>query len=159
PLFAYIKNLSQTPLTSRQAEAVKSIFAPMKILKKEYFLRAGEVCKYSAFITKGAMRQYSVDDKGIEHIVRLSIENWWEVDRESFIKLTPSIYNIDAVEDTDVLVTTGALFNSITNIPSISEMIRHMDDNHAFALQKRVNASISMPAEQRYAELLKTYPE
>ena len=29
------------------------------------------------FVVKGAMRQYSVDDKGAEHVVRLSIENWW----------------------------------------------------------------------------------
>lgn len=39
-------------------------------------LQAGDQCKNFAFIVKGAMRMYSVDDKGIEHIVRLGVENW-----------------------------------------------------------------------------------
>ncbi len=158
-LITYIKSHSQTPLSENQADMIKSVFTPKKLRKKQYFLQAGEVCKYTAFIVKGAMRQYSVDEKGNEHVVRLYIENWWAGDRESFIKLTPSIYNIEAVEDCDVLITTAAEFNSVINIPSVGEMIRHMDENHAFALAKRVNASISLPAEQRYAELLKSYPE
>jgi hypothetical protein len=29
------------------------------------------------------MRQYMVNDKGVEHIVHLGIENWWVGDRES----------------------------------------------------------------------------
>ena len=47
-----------------------------------------------------AMRQYRVDDKGEEHIIRLYIENWWAADRESLMKQTPSSYFIDAWEDT-----------------------------------------------------------
>jgi hypothetical protein len=33
------------------------------------------------------MRQYTVDDKGVEHIIRLSIEN-------SYFKIWPSLGNI-----------------------------------------------------------------
>ena len=50
------------------------------------------------------MRQYSVDDKGVEHIVGLFIENSWVRDRESLMTGTPSIYFIDAWEETDVLI-------------------------------------------------------
>ncbi len=32
-------------------------------------------------------------------------------------------------------------------------------EKHAFASQKRVNAAISLSAEQRYSDLAKTYPE
>ena len=62
-------------------------------------MQEGAVCKYFAFIVNGVMRQYSVDDKGEEHIVHLSIENCWAGDRESYVMLTPSVYNIDAWED------------------------------------------------------------
>src|SRR5215212_1023595 len=122
-LIAYIKRYASTPLTESDIELIKSAFLPKRIRKKQYLLQQGEVCKYAAFIVKGAMRQYSVDDKGTEHIVRLSIENWWAVDRESFVMLTPSIYNIDAWEDTDVLLVTRADFlNELNNIPAISQM-------------------------------------
>jgi CRP-like cAMP-binding protein len=123
-------------------------------------LQEGAVCKYAAFIVKGAMRQYSVDDKGLEHIVRLSIENWWAVDRESYVMLTPSPYNIDAWEDTDALLATRAdLLILSNNIPAFREMTRKLDERHAFASQKRLNAAISMTAEQSYSNLANTYPE
>jgi len=123
-------------------------------------LQEGQVCKYSAFIVKGAMRQYSVDDKGVEHIVRLLIENWWASDRESYVMLTPSVYNIDAWEDTDVLLVTKADFlNRIDSIPAFAELTRRLDENYAIASQKRLHATISLPAEQRYFDLANTYPE
>jgi hypothetical protein len=42
------------------------------------------------------MRQYRVDEKGMEHIEHLFMENYWTNDRESSTMLTPSVYNIDA---------------------------------------------------------------
>ncbi|HMK26238.1 MAG TPA: Crp/Fnr family transcriptional regulator [Chitinophagaceae bacterium] len=159
-LIQYIKDHSVTPLTESEIEVIKDVFVPKRIRKRQYFLQEGEVCKYSAFIIKGAMRQYSVDDKGVEHIVRLSIENWWVADRESYVMLTPSVYNIDAWEDTDVLLLTRADFlNRLTPIAAINEMTRKMDENYAIASQKRLNATISLSAEQRYSDLAKTYPE
>src|SRR5204863_7732906 len=107
-LIKYINSFAITPLTSDEEELIKNTFVHKKFRKRQYLLQEGEVCKYAAFIVKGAMRQYSVDDKGIEHIVRLSIENWWAVDRESYMMLTPSPYNIDAWEDTDALLVTKA---------------------------------------------------
>jgi len=158
-IIKYIITHSTTPLTETDVEVIKDVFVPKKIRKRQYLLQEGEVCKHTAFIVKGAMRQYTIDEKGLEHIVRLSIENWWVVDRESYVMLTPSIYNIDAWEDSDVLLLTRADFlNRLSSIPSINEMTRTMDENFAIAAQKRVNAAISLSAEERYADLLKSYP-
>jgi CRP-like cAMP-binding protein len=156
----YINSYAVTPLTESEIEIIKGTFVPKKIRKRQYLLREGEVCKYAAFIVKGAMRQYSIDDKGAEHIIRLTIENWWAVDRESFVMLTPSIYNIEAWEDTDVLVVTNAdVTNRINPIQPFNEMARKLDENHAFAAQRRLSASISFSAEKRYANFANTYPE
>src|SRR3954464_1564513 len=127
-LIKYISSFANTPLTNDEIELVKNIFVYRKIRKKQYLLQAGEVCKYAAFIVKGAMRQYSVDDKGIEHIIRLSIENWWAADRESYINLTPSTYNIDALEDTEVLLLPKPeAVNPLSNIVAFKEMTRKLD--------------------------------
>jgi CRP-like cAMP-binding protein len=159
-LIKYINSFATTPLTDSEMELIKNTFVPKRFRKRQYLLQEGEVCKYTAFMVKGAMRQYSVDDKGAEYIVRLFIENWWAVDRESFVMLTPSVYNIDAWEGTDVLLATKADFsNSIGSIPAISEMSRKLDENFAIATQKRLKATISLPAEKRYADLANTYPE
>jgi hypothetical protein len=92
-----------------------------------------------AFIVKGSMWQYSVDDKGTEHIVRLSIENWWACDRESFLKLTPSVYNIDACEETNVLLVTKADFmNGISAMSAIVEMSKELEARSSIANQKKM---------------------
>ena len=83
-------------------------------------MQEGDVCKYAGFIVKGAMRQYSVDDKGAEHIVHLFVENYWANDRESSTMLTPSKYNIDAWEDTGLLIITRAeMMDLMDKIPAI----------------------------------------
>ena len=159
-LINHINSYTLTPLTTDEIELIGNIFIHKKIKKRQFFLQEGQVCKYSAFIVKGAMRQYTVDDKGVEHIVRLSIENWWAVDRESFVMLTPSPYNIEAWEDTEVLLVTYSDSMAMANkIPLLIEWTRKLDENHAFAAQRRLSASISFSAEKRYSDFTDTYPE
>ncbi|MEO6327478.1 MAG: Crp/Fnr family transcriptional regulator [Ginsengibacter sp.] len=158
-LIKYINSFATKPLNGSEIKLISNTFVPKKLRKRQYFLQEGEVCKYMAFIVKGAMRQYSVDDKGVEHIVHLSIENWWAGDRESYVMLTPSIYNIDTWEDTEMLLITRADMNELNQMPAITQMARKLDENHSIALQKRLNASISMSAEKRYTEFANCYPE
>ncbi|MDX6182906.1 hypothetical protein SGQ44_11350 [Flavobacterium sp. Fl-77] len=84
-LFTYINRHIGLPLTIDEEALIEANFQPKKLRKKQYFLQEGDVCKQIGFIVKGAMRQYSVDDKGVEHIVHLYIENYWAGDRESSI--------------------------------------------------------------------------
>src|SRR5688572_8829253 len=159
-LLNYITQRSTLPLTSEEEALVVATFQPKKLRKKQYFLQEGNVCKYAGFIVKGAMRQYSVDDKGVEHIVQLYIENWWATDRESAIMLTPSKYNIDAWEDTELLIVTRAeMLGLIEKIPAIGQMTRSMDERSYIASQRRLNSSISNTAEQRYKEFVDNYPQ
>jgi CRP-like cAMP-binding protein len=160
PLISYIKKYSTTPLTTVDVERIKKYFVPKKLRKRQFLLQEGDVCKHIAFIVKGAMRQYSVDEKGAEHIVYLSIENWWVSDRESFTAMTPTIYNLDAWEDTELLIASKDDFLSFINpILAIAEMFREMDYRHALALQKRIDSNISQSAEKRYYDLANAYPE
>lgn len=160
PLIKYINSYISTPLTGEQTILIEQTLKPKRFRKKQYLLQEGQVCQYAAFIVNGAMRQYSVDDKGVEHIVQLNIENWWAVDRESYIMLTPSIYNIDAWEDTDTILMTNADYLHLSKaIPQLLEMSRRLDEQNYIATHKRLNASLNLSAEQRYSELATRYPQ
>ena len=157
-LFNYIEQYAGLPLTETDRQTIEEVFVPMKLRRKQYFLQEGEVCKHMAFIVKGATRQYTVDDKGVEHMVQLAIENWWISDRESFTMLTPAIYNIDAWEDCELLTITKADATRLAHIPAAVQAFREMDINHSISMQKRINAAIAMTAEQRYAKLVESNP-
>jgi CRP-like cAMP-binding protein len=159
-LLDYIKQHATSPLTSDQEALILATFQPKKLRKKQYFLEEGNVCKYVGFIVKGAMRQYSVDDKGMEHIVQLYIENYWASDRESAVMHTPSRYNIDAWEDTELLVATVAdMLDLIEKVPSFGQMTRLMDQRSFIVSQRRLNSSISNTAEKRYEEFADNHPQ
>ncbi|HMH34664.1 MAG TPA: Crp/Fnr family transcriptional regulator [Puia sp.] len=138
---------------------LKNILVPKKFRKRQYLLQEGEVCKHGAFIVKGAMRQYSVDEKGTEHIIQLLLENWWAGDRESFTNETPSPYYIDAWEETEVLLITKNNFDVMHRIPAVAKMENTIINRHVAALHGRVRGTISLTAEERYENLMQTHPE
>lgn len=159
-LIKYFNSYTSIPLSGDEIDLVQSFFTPKKFRKRQYFLQEGEVCKYTAFILRGAMRQYKVDEKGEEHIIKLFIENWWANDRESLMNKTPTIYFIDAWEDTEVLlITRDNLSHLVDTIPALTEWLRKLDVNFAIASQNRISAAISLSAEERYHDLERTYPE
>jgi len=155
----YVEGSSSIPLTNSDIALLKNIFIPKKFRKRQYFLQEGEVCNFGGFIIKGAMRQYSVDDKGTEHIVQLMLENWWIGDRESMAARTPSSYFIDAWEDSDVLLISTNNIPLLRTIPAVAKMGDTISDRHVAAMHKRIHDAISLSAEQRFERLMQTYPE
>ena len=159
-LIQYTRGHSGVPLTESEIDLIKSVVVFKKFRRRQYFLYEGEVSKYSAFIIKGAVRQYTVDDKGMERTVNLFLETWWAGDRESFMTGVPSLYFVDAWEDTEALLISRADYlNLYMSIPAIVEMARRLTDVHSFALQKRLHSFITLSAEERYFSLEQTYPE
>jgi len=66
-------------------------------------LQAGDVCKAIALVPKGYLRSYAVDHKREEHIVQSAFEVWWGPGMKSFLTNRPAIFNIDAVENSELL--------------------------------------------------------
>ena len=160
-LLQYIRQRSVSKLSVRDVTLIKEAFIPKKLRKKQFLLQEGEVCKYIAFIVKGATRQYAIDEKGVERVLNLCIENWWTSDRESFQKGTPSMYNIDAWEESDLLLLPkeNGYYDRVNEIPAFTEMRIKLDDNNHMANQWRLHASFNQSAESRYEDLVKRYPD
>lgn len=159
-LFDYIRVYTKSSLTAREEDLIKNAFQPKKLRRKQFFLQQGDIGRHTAFISKGAMRQYISDEKGGERIVNLFVENYWATERESFTTLNPSIYNIDAWEDVELLLITREEFLSLAEkVPALTEMRRLMDDRNAIANQRRVTSTISYSAEKRYKDFVDSHPQ
>jgi len=158
--FDYLKKFSPAPLELNEKTLIADAFISSKLRKRQYFLQAGDRCKYFAFIIKGSMRQYTVDDKGVEHIVRLGVEGWWMGDRESWVMSSPSQYNIDAWEDTEMLLLNREkALELIKSSPAFCELTRKLDERNNIANQRRLTSSISANADKRYLDFSECYPE
>lgn len=156
-LFRYINQY--TTISEEDFQAIKRYFIQEKLKKKQCLLLEGEICKYVAFIVKGAMRQYYVDEKGVEHVINLFVENCWAGDRESFVMATPSIYSVDAWEDCDVLlISRENVLKLRSQFTAFNELLLKLDEQNAIATQRRLTYSISFSVELRYKSFVDNYP-
>lgn len=62
--------------TPDEAEILKSLFSHKKLRKHQYILQEGEVSMHDNFIISGLARTYRVDEKGHEHILHFTSEEW-----------------------------------------------------------------------------------
>lgn len=141
-------------LTEEEKELCKTFFIPKKLRKRQYLLQEGDPNKYAAFTEKGLLRLYTVDDKGTEHIIQFAFEGWWIGDQYSFLTGEPSIYNIDALEDSELLLLTRQAEDEMMHkIPKLERYFRLILQNHLIATQRRLTNSLSKTAEQQYKEM------
>lgn len=157
--FDYLKKFSAAPLSNDEKALIRQNFTPLKLRKREYLLQAGDICMNYAFIVKGAMRMYSVDNKGLEHVMRLGLEEWWMGDRESFFYRTPSRYHIDALESCELLcINLEGDLELLNNIPAYLKMKMKLDEGMEIAHNRRLISALTDTAGKRYTDLIEHYP-
>ena len=137
-----------------------SLFKPKKVKKKDFILRAGQVCKFEAFVTKGLFKVYHIDPAGFEQILYFAVEDWWITDIDSFTNQKPSQLFIEAIEDSEVLVISKKDKDlAYDTIPVIEKLFRIMTQKTHVALQRRMIDNLSKTADQRYLDFIEKYPQ
>jgi CRP-like cAMP-binding protein len=146
-------------VTDEQFDFIKKKFFPKHLKKGGIFLREGEVAKYTAFVEKGCLRSYVIDNKGKEHIVQFAPETWWLGDTDSIRTGKPTIYFVDAIEDSDILMLDApSHLKIIEHVPGYAAAFQTGIQKHAAAKDRRIVASLTSTAEERYNDFLRTYP-
>jgi CRP-like cAMP-binding protein len=146
-------------LTEEEKQLCQSFFTPKKLRRRQYILQEGDVCKYVAFVEKGMLRSYTIDEKGNEHIMQFAFEGWWIADQFSFLTGEPATYTIDALEDSELLLLSRqAEEQLLEKIPKFERYFRILLQNSLIATQRRLISSLSHSAEERYNELLSVCP-
>ena len=149
----------KVPLTTQEQEKIKTYLTPKKLRKKQYLLQEGDVCKYIAFVEKGALKSYVIDEAGTERITQFALEGWTISDLYSFLTGEPATYTIDAIEDAElILISKAAHEELLQTVPKYETYIRLQITGAYIALQRRLTSIISLPIEERYKNLIATYP-
>lgn len=135
-------------------------YAVREVAKEEYLLQPNEYCSAIFFVEKGLLRQFSLDEKGKEHILAFAPENWFVTDRESSYFNKPSRYYIQALEDTRVAVLDNGFIQKMSHkFPAFANFNTMLLHNNIRSLQNRINLLLSSSAEDRYLQFIKMYPD
>lgn len=146
-------------LTPDEQDIIRPYLTLKKLRKKQYLLQEGDVCKFIAFVEKGALRQYSLDENGNERIIQFALEGWTSSDLYSFLTGETASYHIDALEDSElVLISKSAHEELLLRVPKYETYTRLKITGAYIAMQKRLTAIISSSLEEQYASFITLYP-
>ena len=155
---SYLKKNSD--LTHEELEQVRAVVIHRRLRKRQYLLQEGDVCNFNCFVAKGCLRNYRVSEDGNEHILRFAVETWWISDQESYNNGSRSKNNIDALEESEVLLIEKQDFeNLLIIIPHFKDFIFNLKARSFDASQNRIMSNISDTAEEKYSNFIEMYPD
>ncbi len=148
-LHAYIDRY--IPLSQEDMDTFYSFMTSEIIPKKEFILKAGDICKIKFFIINGLTRTFKIDSKGNERIIHFGIENWWATDLESFVLEKPSRLYIQALEETTLLtISKSNLEKAFQVIPKLERFFRIVTEKTLIAVERKNEHYIKMNSKERY---------
>jgi CRP-like cAMP-binding protein len=149
----------RVPLTEEEQVFIKNYLTVKKLRKRQYLLQEGDVCKVMAFVEKGALRLYRVNEDGTEHIVQFALDGWFIADLYSFLTYEPSTYNIDAIEDSELVLISRSASDELRKLSAkYQEYVFQATSEAYIQLERRITSAISLGLEERYKDLIANYP-
>ena len=89
----------------------------------------------------------------------LRCPGWWISDHYSFLTGESAVYNIDALEDSELLLLSSqAEEQLLQKFPKFERYFRILLQNSVIATQRRLIGSLSQTAEERYTDLIANCP-
>ncbi|MDJ0366805.1 Crp/Fnr family transcriptional regulator [Hymenobacter sp. H14-R3] len=146
-------------LTPAETQAVSARFTCQTVPRKAHLFEAGQPCPGNYFVLQGCLRLYFVTEKGVEHITRFALENWWLTDYVSFLSQQPSALGIQAVEPTTVAVLSYQNQEALlAQVPALERYFRLLLQRTAAADQNRWMFQLRDSTEERYWHFSRSFP-
>lgn len=148
-----------TTFTAEELGIFDELLQPKSVSKKTYLLQEGEVCNFEAYVVKGCIRTYFINENGFEVILQFAIEDWWVSDIASFYEQTPSKLFIETLEDCELLTFNPETKEQLlSRVPKFERVFRLMVQRSLAATQNRLINTISKTAQEKYLDFLERYP-
>lgn len=157
PLISHIQK--SVPLTEEDVALITAAFTLKKIKKKQIIIQPGFPAPYRNYVVKGAFRAYVIGENGEEHTIQLAIEDWWISDYNAYINRQPATMFVTALEDSVILQTSYDQMEQLKNAsPAFKTFLLIRGERTAAFQQRRLIASLTQSAEQRYNDFINQYP-
>jgi len=157
PLQLHIEKFIQ--LTGGDYTAIEAFFKKVTVKKKENLLTEGKICQGNYFVEKGLLRLFFVNNNGVEQTTQFAMENWWLADYTSFSSRKPSTFNIQAVENSIVLVLEHAAQEELLKkYPVMERYFRLIHERAHAAAQFRIKMLYDFSREELYHHFNNSHP-
>lgn len=151
---------SLTSFSDKEFEEYKLHFYLVQLKKGEFFVEYGKVSGKIAFVNRGSLRTFYLNDKGEEITACFRTENSLVSSYRSFILQEPSHLSIIALEDSELIVIDydklQKLYGSSMTWQSIGRLVAEQE----YINMEQYSSVLSHEsAKQKYLRLLQEQPE
>lgn len=146
-------------LDEQEAALVCESVGLIQVKKKQFILKADEICRANYFVSKGCMRLYFINRNGQEQITQFGLENWWITDYSSLETGKPSIYYIQAIEDSELIsLNKKTMEELLLKIPKMERYFRIIFQKAHTASMRRFEYMRDQTDEERYRQFVSLFP-
>jgi len=127
--------------------------------RNETVSRTNAVPNEIFFINKGLIRVMITDNEGTEHTVHFALENQFISDYSNFMQKQPSFYNLQALEETQVVVLPrSAIEWGYKNLQEGEKMGRLIAEYYFIYQDNRIKNKFSRSPKQSYDNITDVFP-
>lgn len=146
-------------LSEEDWQKVIPCFHFYSLQKNDFLIQSGSVCNYVYFINSGGLRMFYLENG--KDITRYFVfEEQFASALTSFLTRQPSLENIQALEDTELLRLSYADLQMLyCEVTAWQELGRRILENAYIISTRRIESLICLDATQRYLNLVVTYPD
>ena len=146
--------------TPEDLQLMRSLSIVKKVRRKEFLLQEGEICRHKIFVAKGLLKSYCLKNDGTEHIMRFAPENSWTTDHISLKNQTPAQSNIEALENSEVVMWTRENMHELFNsIPAFKVYMSRLIENALKSSHDRILINLSYTSEEKYEDFIASFPD
>ncbi|WP_166923999.1 Crp/Fnr family transcriptional regulator [Flavobacterium poyangense] len=149
-----------TPVTETEFEDVMSYFSVTKLQKGDHLIEYGQKVTDTHWVTKGLLVSYYSDQDGKEHVIQFANEGCWITDQQAFYNQKTAIFNIVALEDTELITLSFENREKLcATLPLMEQFFRKKANDSFVKQQSRLLTYMTKDATERFYIFLKEYPD
>lgn len=148
-------NISTMEWSQLEAGCIQKIFR-----KNQFLSRPLAIPNEIFFITKGLVRVVVTDEAAVDHSIHFALENQFICDYASFIQQKPSVYSIQALEDTDVIILPRSLIAwGYEYLQEGNKLGRLIAEFYFIYQDNRIKNMIALSPKERYDSITEVFPD
>ncbi len=130
-----------------------------KIRRQEIISRPAIIPNEIFFINKGLIRVLITDNGGIEHTIHFALQNQFIADYSNFIQKKPSIYSLQTLEETEVVILPrSAIEWGYKNLAEGQKMGRLIAEFYFIYQDDRIKNTYVRTPKERYDSITDVFP-
>ncbi|WP_160152254.1 Crp/Fnr family transcriptional regulator [Microbulbifer sp. ALW1] len=151
---------SYYPLSDATWAAYRALCNWREIRKGAELYSAGDIPRSFAYVHRGLFRVYVLDDKGAEYNKNFFPEGRFPGSMTALLKQQPSLYTIDALEDSAIIEIDHAGYRRLLNEREDLKLyhIHYLERHWLMDKEPREVALVQDEASVRYQRFLQDFP-